>query len=292
MVRCSASQERKRSPISLHFSLAYHAVVLALLVTATAAALSLPAPADRLHAAAVLVAIDGDHEEVARSLVESALDDLRGPLGGGEYRWAAWVAGGGPAVREETRVRAVDGGESQVVKVEATHASRIVVQVAKRRSLFSGNYPCTVTSVVWRCPAWSREENPLAERRRLARGDRLAFDLGAVCPAVVVEVGATTEQATSGDSELTVEVETGHLEDDRASPHFETAQTLSRFLAATVTLPDERWSQELRDAARRLGHRPPRLRADLQRIQRLLDGSERERRLGRELLDELISDLP
>jgi len=266
--------------------------VLALIVTLTAAALSLPAPADRIHAAAVLVALDGDHAKVARSLVESALDDLRGPLGEGEYRWATWVAGGGPAVREEARVRAVDGGEPQVVEVEAAHASRIVVQVAKRRSLFSGNYPCTVTSVVWRCSAWSREERALAEHRRLARGDRLAFDLGGVCPAVVVEVGTTAEAAHVGDSELTVEVETGHLEDDRASPHFEAAQTLSRFLAATVTLPDERWSGDLREAARQLGHRPPRLRADLQRIQRLLDGSERERRLGRELLDELISDLP
>lgn len=266
--------------------------MLALIVAATSVALSVPAPADRLHAAAVLVAIDGDHAQVAKSLVESTLDDLRGPVGEGEYRWAAWVAGGGPAVSREVRVRAVDGTEPQIVEVEAAHASRIVVKVAKRRSLFSGNYPCTVTSVVWRCPAWSREETALSQNRRLARGDRLAFDLDAVCPAIVVEVGATTEQATSGDSELTVEVETGHLEDDRAGPHFEVAQSLSRFLAATVTLPDEQWSRELREAARQLGHRPPRLRADLERIQRLLDGSERERRLGRELLDELISELP
>jgi hypothetical protein len=262
------------------------------LVVAAAAALSLPAPADRLHAAAVLVAIEGDHAGVAKSLVESALDDLRGPLGEGEYRWARWVAGGGPPVSKEVRVRAVDGTEPQVVEVEAVHASRVVVKVEKRRSLFSGNYPCTVTSVVWRCPAWSRRETALAEDRRLARGERLAFDLGGVCPAVLVEVGATAEEAHRGDSELTVEVETGHLEDDRSSPHFEAAQTLAGFLAERLTLPDERWSRELREVARELGLRPPRLRADLERVRRLLDGNERDRRLGRELLDELISDLP
>ncbi len=266
--------------------------MLALVVTAAAVALSLPAPADRLHAAAVLVAVEGDHAKVAQSLVESAVDELRNPVGEGNYRWARWVAGGGPPVSREARVRAVDGGEPQLVRVEATHASRIVVKVEKRRSLFSGNYPCTVTSVVWRCASWSREENALAEHRRMARGERLAFDLGGVCPAVLVEVGATVEEAYDGESELTVEVETGHLEDDRSAPHFEAVQTLTRFLATSVTLPDVRWSQELREVARELGQRPPRLRADLLRLRRLLDGSERDRRLGRELLDELISDLP
>jgi hypothetical protein len=64
-------------PVSLHFRLAYHARVRVPIVAAASVALSVPAPADRLHAATVLVAIDCDHPKVARSLVESALDDVQ-----------------------------------------------------------------------------------------------------------------------------------------------------------------------------------------------------------------------
>lgn len=276
-------------------------VLFFLLLSPTATAL------DRCGEVAALDALYGIRDLLIRgaaswvisSAIDEALDDLRGPLPGGGYRWVRYVrpSGSPPTVKREHTVSAVEGsGSRDSFEGSADKPFAVAIVVPKKRSLFSANTRSWVGEVEIRVTldgeTRTRKE---AINAWLNPGTSRTYDLETIADSAEVRIAAATDaQNTDGKALVEIHLRQAVAEDDPDNPQYDTIRALGRIRSSS--------SPEVLDAEiAKLEHRLfpslhsypfTRLLAKTRDAEALLRSEkEEDREKGRKLLKEVVEEV-
>lgn len=162
--------------------------------------------------------------EVGRA-IERHVQELRGPLGDGEYRWVRWVRrdSNAPVDKKVHKLRGsanADRFESDAGKVFAVR-----VVVPGKKSLFGANNPVSVGTVTITTTRDGRSRTRTERIDAIMNPDTSrTFDLGEIFDHVQVAVDATSRQEAVIETHFRQAV----AEDDPANPAYGTIQSLRR----------------------------------------------------------------
>lgn len=163
--------------------------------------------------------------------IDARIDEMRGPLSGGGFRWVRWMRPtGNPAYdKHGHNVAAVEGSGSDHFEASGDHSFSVRIVVPSKRSLFSGNNAVHVGTVHVRYEASGRERtkdetidswmNPDTSR---------TIDLGAIADRVEVSLDASTSQKNARQALVEIHLLKAVAEDDPANPNYDTIRILRR----------------------------------------------------------------
>ncbi len=172
------------------------------------------------------------------SAINDALNDLRGPLPGGGYRWVQWVKPNGtpPIVKREHTVSAVEGsGTTDSFEASADKPFAVSIVVPKKRSLFSANSASWIGEVEIQFTldgrARTRKEKINAW---LNPGTSRTFDLETIADDARVRVEvATAAKNANGEALVEVHFKQAVDQDDPENPQYETVRSLQRIRSSS-----------------------------------------------------------
>lgn len=182
--------------------------------------------------------IRGAASYTVSSAIDEEMNDLRGPLPGGGYRWVQYVRPGGtpPTVKREHTVKAVEGSSSpDSFEASADKPFAVAIVVPKKRSLFSANTPSWIGQVVIRFTldgeARTRKESVNAW---LNPGTSRTFDLETIADRAEVTVeAATAAKNANGNALVEIHLRQAVEQDDPENPHYETIRALQRIRSSS-----------------------------------------------------------
>ena len=160
--------------------------------------------------------------------VERRIDELRQPLGSGEYRWVRWVrpSSGGPTEKRGHTTAAIQG-RSNEDRFEASshHAYAVRVVVPAKRSLLKKNNPVYVGELEITADGSTRTHQI---NRWMNPDTSQTFELNGIADDVHVTAQVSTAANNVNESLLEIHFRQAVAEDDPANPAYSTIRMLQR----------------------------------------------------------------
>lgn len=229
-------------------------------------------------------------------LIDRRVAELRGPLGGGDFRWVRWVAppSEAPLDKHTYTVRANPSSSGDSFDASGAHAFAVRIHVPRKRSLLNANNPVRVGSVKISTTVDGRTKTRTESIGSWMNPDTTkVFDFAGVVDRVEVSIDAVSEKP--GEAVVEIQFRQALPQDDPENPAYDTITSLMRVRSAT----DE--AEELDDQIARLerslfpdAEPLPLLEivADLRRADELMRSSkEDQREKGAELMKETMRRL-
>lgn len=173
----------------------------------------------------------GSEYEV-REQIDKRLDDLRGPLPDGGYRWVHYVRPQGDpptVVKGHSVVAAHDAGDRDSFEASAPHTFAVRIVVPRKRSLFNGNNPVYVGKVSIRFDVNGRSRTlnqPIAQW--MAPDTSRTFDLEAIADHVEVSIDSGAQANHSRESLVEIHFRQAVAQDDPDNPNYGAIRSLQR----------------------------------------------------------------
>lgn len=179
--------------------------------------------------------------------IDRRVQQLRGPLGDGEFRWVRWVAppSEAPLDKHAYTVRANPSSGGDTFEANGAHAFAVRVHVPRKRSLFAANNPVRVGTVKISTTVDGRTRTRTESIGSWMNPDTTkSFDFDGVVDRVEVSIDAVSEKP--GEAVVEVQFRQALAQDDPENPSYDTITSLMRVRGAT----DE--AEELDDRIARL----------------------------------------
>ncbi|MBK5259011.1 MAG: hypothetical protein JJE51_05410 [Thermoanaerobaculia bacterium] len=160
--------------------------------------------------------------------VDRKVDDLREPLGDGDYRWVRWVrpSGDGPVDKEGHTVLAVHERETpDVFEATGTRVFSVRIAVPRKRSLLKDNKPIYVGDVTITADGEQKEHTI---GRWMNPDTSQTFDLSGIARRVAVRIEAATSSRNRREALVEVQMLQALTEDDPANPNYGAIRSLKR----------------------------------------------------------------
>jgi hypothetical protein len=222
------------------------------------------------------------------------IEELREPLGGGDYRWVRWVrpSGGGPTEKRGHTTSAIEGrGNEDRFEAAGQHVYAVRIVAPAKRSLLKKNNPVYVSEVEITADGSTRTHRI---NRWMNPDTSQTFDLNGIADRVAVTAHVSTAPNNAGESLLEVHFRQAVAEDDPDNPAFSTIRMLERVRekpdAVTVDAEVAAMEREMFPAAGSLPILT--LITDLRRADELMRSSKpEEKEKGEKLLQETLRRL-
>lgn len=233
----------------------------------------------------------------AQQHIDRTLDELRGPLGGGDYRWVRWVrpSGEGPIDKQIHTVVAAEGTNVDSFEASSHHVFAVRIVVPRKRSLFNANSPVYVGDVEVRYTVDGRPKTKSQTIDAWLNPDTSrSIDLDAIADSADVRVDASTGPRNVKQSIVEVHFRQAVAEDDPENPDYETVRSLA--IVRNDITPDT-IDYQIATLERRLDPDAVSLPllsiiTDLRRADQLIrSNNEDEQERGRKLLRETLRKL-
>ncbi|HVR41147.1 MAG TPA: hypothetical protein VMU84_18785 [Thermoanaerobaculia bacterium] len=165
----------------------------------------------------------------AQKHIDRTLDDLRGPLGGGAYRWVRWVrpSGDGPVDKNVHIVSAAHDENTDTFEASSHHVYGVRIVVPRKRSLLNANAPVYVGDVVVTYNVKGRPKTMTSKIDAwLSPDTSRTIDLDGIFDEASVRVDASTAPKNAKQSVVEVHFRQAVPEDDPDNPAYETIRGL------------------------------------------------------------------
>ena len=177
-------------------------------------------------------------------LIDTKMDDLRGPLPNGGFRWVRWARpGGNPAFdKHGHNVGAVQGSGSDNFESSGEHVYAVRVAVPAKRSLFNGNNPVYVGTVHVRSVVNGRERTTDEHIDSWMNPDTTkTIDLNTIADRVDVSLDSSAQPRHTKESLVEIHLMKAVAQDDPSNPNYDTIMALKRLRDSTSydTIDDE-----------------------------------------------------
>jgi len=165
-------------------------------------------------------------------VIDSRMDQLRGPLPDGGYRWVRFVkpAGDPPVVKREHLASGDEpSGQLDSFEASADHPFAVRVAVPRKRGLFKANKEVFVGTVQVRYQRDGREREITKDINQWMSPDTWrSFDLGGIADEATVSVESASRPNARRESVVEIHFLQAVAQDDPGNPSYDTLQTLSR----------------------------------------------------------------
>ncbi len=164
-------------------------------------------------------------------VIDNQLDQLRGPLPDGGYRWVRWVrpTGDAPYDKHGHTVAAVNGSDSDRFEASGQHTFAVAVVVPQKKSLFSGNNPVYVGTVHISYTVEGRTRSKDEAINSWMNPDTSrTIDLGTVADSAEVALDASTNAKDAKNALVEIHFRNAVARDDPDNPAYDTIQSLQR----------------------------------------------------------------
>ncbi len=156
--------------------------------------------------------------------IDSKIDELRGPLPGGGFRWVRWTrpSGEAPYDKKVHTVNAVyNNGDPDSFEASSNHIYAVRLAVPSKRSLFKGNRPVYIgdIDVDGRVTHINKWMNPDTSQ---------TFDLRGIQDHVTASVQASTGEKDAHDSVVELHFMQAVATDDPDNPGYPAIRSLQR----------------------------------------------------------------
>jgi hypothetical protein len=161
--------------------------------------------------------------------VDRKVNELREPLGGGDYRWVRWVkpSGEGPVDKDVNTVRAKNGTSSDSLEASGRHAFGVRVSIPRKRSLLNANNAVYVGTVQVHYEINGRAHDKSEAINAWMNPDTSrTIDLGGIADSVDVTMNAST--AKPGEAIAEIHFRQAVMEDDPDNPAYMAIGSLLR----------------------------------------------------------------
>jgi hypothetical protein len=174
-------------------------------------------------------------------VIDRRIDQLRGPLPEGGFRWVRWVRpqGDAPYDKHGHTVAAVNGSGSDSFEASGQHVFSIRVAVPQKKSLFSGNNPVYVGTVRIRYTSDGRTRTKDEPINAWMNPDTSrTIDLGTIADRAGASLDAST--GAKDAKQALVEIHTIYAvpRDDPDNPGYDTIISLQRLRGADADAVD------------------------------------------------------
>ena len=168
-------------------------------------------------------------------VIDGRVDQLRGPLADGNYRWIRWVrpSGDAPYDKHGHTVVGVNGASSDSFEASGQHAFAVAIVVPQKKSLFSSNNAVYVGKVrlsyVIDGRMRTKEEtinawmNPDTSR---------TIDLGGIADRAEASLDASTNQKDVKNALVEIHFRNAVPRDDPSNPSYDTIVALQKLRGA------------------------------------------------------------
>lgn len=162
-------------------------------------------------------------------LIDAQIDDLREPVGGGDYRWVRWVrpSDEGPVDKHGHTVVAIEGRDTDRFEKDGDHAYAVRVVVPRKRSLLNANNPVWVGTVQVAYEVDGRSRTKTENVNAWLNPDTSrTIDLGAIADRVDVSMDVATAQRHAKEAIVEIHFREAVMQDDPANPSYDTIRML------------------------------------------------------------------
>lgn len=164
------------------------------------------------------------------SHIDRRVDQLREPLGGGEFRWVRWARprGDAPEIKKGHLVVAVhDRGDNDPFEASGDHVFSVRIEVPEKRSLFTRNSPVYVGSVRIRTEVNGRTRTIDKNIGQWMNPDTSrTIDLETIADHATVSIDSAAQPDHVRDALVEIHLTQAVPEDDPANPAFPVIQLL------------------------------------------------------------------
>ncbi len=163
--------------------------------------------------------------------IDNQLDQLRGPLPEGGYRWVRWVrpSGDAPYDKHGHTVAAVNGSDSDRFEASGQHAFAVAVVVPQKKSLFSGNNPVYVGTVHISYTVEGRTRSKDEAINSWMNPDTSrTIDLGTIADSAQASLDASANAKDVKNALVEIHFRNAVARDDPDNPAYDTIQSLQR----------------------------------------------------------------
>lgn len=168
--------------------------------------------------------------------IDQRIDQLRGPLAGGGYRWIRWVRpdSGASIDKHVHTVAAANPAGSDSFEASGDHPFAVKVVVPSKRSLFNKNSPVYVGAVRISATIDGRTRTKNESINAWMNPDTSrTFDLEAIADHAQVSIDASTAAKDAGQSVVEIHFVQARAQDDPANPAYDTVRSLGRLKGST-----------------------------------------------------------
>ena len=196
-----------------------------------------------LYQVRALMLRDASSYDVDKFL-DSKMDELRGPLANGGFRWVRWARpGGNPAFdKHGHNVVAAQGNGADNFESSGEHIYAVRVAVPAKRSLFNGNNPVYVGTVHVRSVVNGRERTTEERIDNWMNPDTTkTIDLNAIADRVDVSLESSAQPRHLKESLVEIHLLKAVAQDDPSNPNYDTITVLKHLRDSTSydTIDDE-----------------------------------------------------
>lgn len=229
--------------------------------------------------------------------VDAQLEQLRGPMPDGSYRWVRWVrpTSDAPYDKHGHTVGAVNGSGSDSFESSGDHVFEVAVVVPQKKSLFSANNPVYVGTVRVSYTVDGRTRTKDEPINSWMNPDTSrTIDLGAIADHAQASLDASANAKDARNALVELHFRKAVPRDDPDNPGYDTIQALQR--VRNVSDPDT-IDDEIARAERALypDAEPFPMTSfisDLRHAQELLHSKkEKDQREGQELMERTLRKL-
>lgn len=186
----------------------------------------------------------GSSYEVGK-VIDRRLDELRGPLPDGGYRWVRWVrpGGEGPFDKKGHTVLAVhDRGDADSFEASGDHIYAVRIAVPQKKSLFGANKPVYVgTAHLTYTIDGRRKTKEQAINQWMNPDTTKTIDLEGIADHVEATLDASTAEKDSKQALVELHFRQAVAQDDPSNPAYPAIKSLLRVRSFTdpATVDDE-----------------------------------------------------
>jgi hypothetical protein len=178
---------------------------------------------------------DASSYDVGKFL-DSKMDEMRGPLSGGGFRWVRWARpSGNPAFdKHGHQVSAAQGSGSDNFESSGEHIYAVRIAVPAKRSLFNGNNPVYVGTVHVRSVVNGRERTTDEHIDNWMNPDTTkTIDLNTIADRVDVTLDSAAQPRHLKESLVEIHLLKAVPQDDPSNPNYDTITVLRRLRDST-----------------------------------------------------------
>ncbi len=230
--------------------------------------------------------------------VDRSIDEMRGPLPGGGFRWVRYVrpAGSAPEAKREHVVGSEHGEETETFEASADHAFAVRVVVPRKRSLFKANKQAWLGTLTVNYEVAGEPRTLGKEINQFFKPDTSkTFDLGGISDKADASLEVAANDADEKESVVEIHFKLAVPEDDPDNPNYEAIRLIRRLRSdpdpANIDVEVARLERRLFPALEPL---PLTTLFGRLREAELLMRSEKieEQETGRQMLSDLVRTLP
>ena len=168
--------------------------------------------------------------------LDSKMDEMRGPLSSGGFRWVRWARpSGNPAYdKHGHQVAAAQGSGSDNFESSGEHIYAVRIAVPEKRSMFNGNNPVYVGTVHVRSIVNGRERTTDERIDNWMNPDTTkTIDLNTIADRVDVTLDSSAQPRHLRESLVEIHLLKAVPQDDPSNPNYDTITVLKRLRDST-----------------------------------------------------------